>query len=135
MLDAFRIKCGVISFRSYTGNPSECFRWNPVADMKTRTLLLSNHGLVKLQLFVKAFSFYNCFLLHPFFFFFFYYYNEMLASFLYHVINLRVHIVTLFRQCKIHYLLKTFRPNNQQVFVLILTLLYVFQLSSPLRSV
>lgn len=70
MLDAFRIKCGIVSCFAQTGNPPESFRWNSVADMKTRTLLHSNHGLVKLQLFVKAFSFYNCFLLHPFFFLF-----------------------------------------------------------------
>lgn len=56
----------------------------------------------------------------------------MLASFLYHVINLRVHIVTLCRQCKIHYLLKTFRLNNQQVFMLIMTFLYGFSIVLPL---
>lgn len=136
MLDAFKIKCGNVSCFTHLldihPNAFARFLWQI-----RNHILLSNHGLVKLQLFVKAFSFYNFFFFFftASFFILFYFLNEMLSPFLYHVINLRVHIETLCKQCKIHYILNTFRLNNQQVFMLILTFLYVFQLSFPLRSV
>lgn len=61
MLDAFQDQAWIrLLLHSFTGKPTGGLGQNPVADMKTRTLL-SNHGLVKLQL-LKAFSFYDFFL-------------------------------------------------------------------------